>query len=64
MYCHLTLKGKYKPNEENELVIPNNEINSIFKDSIDSCFKEVVERTDNKNLIDAIWKCDCKTILY
>ncbi len=59
---YLTLKVKYVPNEDNELVIPNNEINSIFKDSIDSWFKEVVERTDNKNLMDAIWECDCKTM--
>ena len=55
MTGYLTLSGKYYPNDENELRLPNEEIRRLFASSVDAWFSDKVMKSSRNDLFDAIW---------
>ena len=62
MTGYLTLAGKYYPNGETELKLPNNEVRTIFTTSVDEWFRDTVRKSDRKRLFEAIWAGDALTL--
>ena len=58
MTGYLTLSGKYYPNDENELRLPNEEIRRLFASSVDEWFSERIRKDSRKELFDALWAGD------
>ncbi len=58
MTGYLTLSGKYYPNDENELRLPNEEIRRLFASSVDEWFSERIRKDNRKELFDALWAGD------
>ena len=58
MTGYLTLSGKYYPNDENELRLPNEEIRRLFASSADEWFSERIRKDSRKELFDALWAGD------
>ena len=58
MTGYLTLAGKYYPNGETELRLPNNEIRTLFMTSVDEWFSDTVKESDRKTLFRSIWAGD------
>lgn len=54
MTGYLTLAGKYYPNGETELRLPNNEIRTLFMTSVDEWFSDTVKESDRKTLFRSI----------
>ncbi len=53
---YLTLAGRYEPNGETELRLPNEEIRHLFAEDVDEWFRDSVRKSDRKPLFDAIWE--------
>ena len=62
MTGYLTLAGKWKPNGETELRLPNEEVRSLFASCVDEWFREKVRTSDRKALFEALWAGDAKTL--
>ena len=62
MTGYLTLAGKYYPNGETELRLPNNEIRTLFMTSVDEWFSDTVKESDRKTLFRSIWAGDEKSL--
>lgn len=62
MTGYLTLAGPYQPNGETELRIPNEEVKSIFKTSVDGWFSDYVKKSDRKPLFNALWSGDADSL--
>ena len=62
MTGYLTLAGKWKPNGETELRLPNEEVRSLFARCVDEWFKDRVRTSDRKALFEALWAGDAKTL--
>ena len=58
MTGYLTLAGKYYPNGETELRLPNDEIRCLFASSVDEWFSDSIRKSDRKPLFSAIWSGD------
>ena len=57
---YLTLAGKFRPNGENLLRIPNEEIKQLFISTVNKWFSDSVKEEDISPLFDAIWNKDAK----
>lgn len=57
---YLTLAGKFRPNGENLLRIPNEEIKQLFISTVNKWFSDSVKEEDISPLFDAIWNKDVK----
>ena len=55
---YLTLAGKYYPNGETLLKLPNEEIRNLFASSVDEWFSDNVRKSDRSTLFSAIWTGD------
>ena len=55
---YLTLEGKYYPNGECNLRLPNEEVRTIFISSVDEWFEESVRKSERKELFLSIWDGD------
>ena len=55
---YLTLAGKYYPNGETLLKLPNEEIRCLFAHYVDEWFSENVRKSSRKTLFHAIWTGD------
>ena len=55
---YLTLAGKYYPNGETFLKLPNEEIRNLFASSVDEWFSDNVRKSDRSTLFSAIWTGD------
>ena len=55
---YLTLAGKYYPNGETLLKLPNEEIRCLFAYYVDEWFSENVRKSSRKSLFHAIWTGD------
>ena len=55
---YLTLAGKYYPNGETFLKLPNEEIRCLFAHYVDEWFSENVRKSSRKTLFHAIWTGD------
>ena len=62
MTGYLTLAGKYYPNGETELRLPNNEIRTLFMTSVDEWFSDTVKESDRKTLFRSIWAGDAESL--
>ena len=62
MTGYLTLAGEYRPGEETELRIPNEEVKRIFTDSVDEWFSDTVKESNRKTLFKAIWEEDTEAL--
>ena len=62
MTGYLTLAGKWKPNGETELRLPNEEVRSLFARCVDEWFRDRVRTSDRKALFEALWAGDAKTL--
>ena len=62
MTGYLTLAGRYNPNGETELKLPNEEIRYLFASLVDEWFAEKVGRSDRKGFFEAIWRGDIKEL--
>ena len=55
---YLTLEGKYYPNGECNLRLPNEEVRTIFISSVDEWFEESVRKSERHELFSSIWDGD------
>ena len=55
---YLTLAGKYYPNGETLLKLPNEENRNLFASSVDEWFSDNVRKSDRSTLFSAIWTGD------
>ena len=62
MTGYLTLAGKWKPNGETELRLPNEEVRSLFARCVDEWFRDRVRTSDRKELFEALWTCDADAL--
>ena len=62
MTGYLTLAGKWKPNGETELRLPNEEVRSLFARCVDEWFKDRVRTSDRKALFEALWAGDAEAL--
>ena len=62
MTGYLTLAGKWKPNGETELRLPNEEVRSLFASCVDEWFREKVRTSDRKALFEALWAGDAEAL--
>ena len=62
MTGYLTLAGKWKPNGETELRLPNEEVRSLFARCVDEWFRDRVRTSDRKALFEALWAGDAEAL--
>ena len=62
MTGYLTLAGKWKPNGETELRLPNEEVRSLFASCVDEWFRKKVRTSDRKALFEALWAGDAEAL--
>ena len=62
MTGYLTLAGKWKPNGETELRLPNEEVRSLFARCVDEWFRDRVRTSDRKELFEALWAGDAEAL--
>ena len=62
MTGYLTLAGKWKPNGETELRLPNEEVRSLFARCVDEWFRDRVRTSDRKALFEALWTGDAEAL--
>ena len=62
MTGYLTLAGKWKPNGETELRLPNEEVRSLFASCVDEWFRDRVRTSDRKALFEALWAGDAEAL--
>ena len=62
MTGYLTLAGKWKPNGETELRLPNEEVRSLFASCVDEWFRDRVRTSDRKALFEALWAGDADAL--
>lgn len=55
---YLALEGKYYPNGECNLRLPNEEVRTIFISSVDEWFEESVRKSERHELFSSIWDGD------
>ena len=59
---YLTLAGKYYPNGETLLKLPNEEIRCLFAYYVDEWFSDTVRESDREALFRAIWEEDASSL--
>ena len=59
---YVTLAGKYYPNGESLLRLPNEEMKSLFASSVDEWFSAEVQQSNRKELFNAIWEGDAECL--
>ena len=59
---YLTIDGKYNPNKETSLKLPNEEIRNLFAESADEWFTDFAKRSNRDELFSAIWNGNAEAL--